>query len=655
VFHRGDDSRRSALLKRSLAALQAVVLLASVLVPGLIAGPASAATSATTITVAKVCVPSTDTGTFDLRLDTVTKLAAARCGSSFKVPVTPGTHTVGETAGTNTDLATYTSTFSTSCPGGSISLTAGQNKTCTITNTRKPTTITVSKVCVPSGDTGRFNLQIDTVTVLAGARCGSSRTVSVSPGPHTVGETAYPGTSLAGYVATYSGDCTADTHIVTAVSGQNVTCTITNTRQTGTLTVRKVCVPVDDPGKFNLRIDGVVRTTDATCGQSTGAITVPAGTHTFGETAGTGTSLANYVATYDCSTPTAPTIGGSLTSGSVSIAPQADVTCTITNKRKPTLTVYKECVGGLVGKWDLLVGTVQNPDLTNARDVGHLYCPDAGPVGPLALLGDTTYYLGEDADYPTDPTGYTATYDCNLQGAPTVGGILLPSNAVHLAWGDVRTCTVTNTKTVQTATLTVTKVCDPYADNPDTFQLTLAAGVSEPVNIGDGPVGCGTDASGTSVLVVDLAPGEYTVGETATGKTNLDSYAATYSGICDGSATFTLAADDNVTCTITNTKLARITVTKICDPWDGNTDTFQLRLDRPNQSSINLGEPVGCAEVGEWRTAYVPPATDYYVSETGGGNYTSSFSGDCSEADGAISLAAGDDKTCTITNTASGG
>jgi hypothetical protein len=48
-------------------------------------------------------------------------------------------------------------------------------------------------------------------------------------------------------------------------------------------------------------------------------------------------------------------------------------------------------------------------------------------------------------------------------------------------------------------------------------------------------------------------------------------------------------------------------------------------------------------------TSYTLDAGTYAVSENASSGYTSSFSGDC-DASGSVTLASGDDKTCTITN-----
>ena len=56
--------------------------------------------------------------------------------------------------------------------------------------------------CVPSTDTGHFNLQIDSATAGTGANAacgGTTGAVQVSIGAHSVGETAGTGTSLTSY------------------------------------------------------------------------------------------------------------------------------------------------------------------------------------------------------------------------------------------------------------------------------------------------------------------------------------------------------------------------------------------------------------------------------------------------------------------------
>jgi hypothetical protein len=197
--------------------------------------------------------------------------------------------------------------------------------------------LTVSKVTVPSVDPGRFNLTIDGVVHKAGAGNGSSTPeVTLAPGAHSVGESAAAGTSLGDYTATFGGDC-SPTGQVSLQVGERKTCEITNTRKPGPaadafLTVTKVLIPATDPGRFNLRIDGVARATNVGNGGSTGSVVVLQGTHVVDEV-GNGTNLSPYIRTFsgDCNA-----------SGSVALAAGDHKTCTITN-RKNTAPCLAAC------------------------------------------------------------------------------------------------------------------------------------------------------------------------------------------------------------------------------------------------------------------------------------------------------------------------
>ena len=102
-----------------------------------------------TIKVTKVLAPATDGGKFNLLVDGQVKAPNVGDGGTTGVQtVAAGTHTVGESAGTATDLANYDST--TSCvdkahaakpadTDGSVQVTAGDQWECVITNTRKTT------------------------------------------------------------------------------------------------------------------------------------------------------------------------------------------------------------------------------------------------------------------------------------------------------------------------------------------------------------------------------------------------------------------------------------------------------------------------------------------------------------------------------------
>jgi hypothetical protein len=119
--------------------------------------------------------------------------------------------------------------------------------------------------------------------------------------------------------------------------GEWVKCWVTNTRDTGTIKVTKKLVPATDGGKFNLLIDGQAKATNVGDGGTTGVQTVLPGTHTVGESAGTGTDLANYDSSTSC-VDKAHAAKPADTDGSLAVAKGDQWECVITNTRKSTPT-----------------------------------------------------------------------------------------------------------------------------------------------------------------------------------------------------------------------------------------------------------------------------------------------------------------------------
>ena len=132
--------------------------------------------------------------------------------------VTPGIHTVSE----DDPSPGYAVTIGGDCAAnGSITVAGGDVKTCIITNTFVPPTITVQKV-VDNSEGGSltpddFTLRLDGNPVARGVP------VQVLPGAHVVNEDT---ASL--YVPSIGGDC-AGNGSITVSGGQNAVCTITNT------------------------------------------------------------------------------------------------------------------------------------------------------------------------------------------------------------------------------------------------------------------------------------------------------------------------------------------------------------------------------------------------------------------------------------------
>jgi uncharacterized repeat protein (TIGR01451 family) len=108
---------------------------------------------------------------------------------------------------------------------------------------------------------------------------------------------------------------------------------------TGWLRVDKILRPADDPGRFNLEIDGVPAGTGRGVGNlgTTGDVAVPAGRHRVGEEGVQGTSLADFDTTIVCRDNRGRGAVRSSTSGPelvVDVAAGQEVVCTIENTRR---------------------------------------------------------------------------------------------------------------------------------------------------------------------------------------------------------------------------------------------------------------------------------------------------------------------------------
>jgi hypothetical protein len=403
------------------------------------------------------------------------------------------------------------------------------------------------------------------------------------------------------------------------VVGQVAAARVTST---ATLTISKVCVPVDDPGSFYLWIDKVVVKANALCGESSDPMVVKSGRHKVSETAGTApaTSLADYTRTFS---------GACAADGSVNLAPSSSTICIITNTRKPpqvfaTLTINKVCdpdPSPDSALFDLLVDGKK----MGADDVA---CTDGGnrSTGAFPILIGL-HKVSERSDQPTILAHYLVTY----------GGDCASDGTITLVADDIKTCTVTNTLK---PTIVLTKVCAPDP-HPGWFDLRIDGKKTKPFD----DVACtefGNRTSGT----VYLNPGGHTISETGDGGTVMSDYDVTYSGECDEFGAFSLVLGDAKACTVTNTLKPTLTISKVCDPvQDGGLFNLLIGLDI-------VGTDVACGgSAGPTKLS----VGGYTVSETAGtgtdlADYDSVISGDCA-SDGTITLVAGQIASCTITNT----
>ena len=208
-------------------------------------------------------------------------------------------------------------------------------------------TITVVKRVITSqdGDNGKFNLQIDGQTAGTGANVGdngTTGTVEVAPGTHTVGETAGDNTDLANYVSSYSDSCANSTVVV--LRDQKITCTITNTRR-GSVIVTKYNdfnrdgnydstsnneLGVPDPTLSGWQINlGEMSQTTGNYGTTTFS-NISSGSYSLDETMQTGWTQSNIT----CDNQEG-------TVNSVYLAPGATAHCYIGNYQSPVLNLTK--------------------------------------------------------------------------------------------------------------------------------------------------------------------------------------------------------------------------------------------------------------------------------------------------------------------------
>jgi hypothetical protein len=181
---------------------------------------ATALAPSTTLTVTNILRPAADPGRFNLLVDgTVLATNVGNGGTTGAQNVLPGTHSVSETGPAN-----YVTSFGGDCAAnGTVTLLAGDQKTCTITNLGQPL-LTVTKILRPASDPGRFNLQVDGVTRASNVGDGgTSGAQTTAPGTHIISETGTPGN----YTRIFGGDC-AGSGSVTLAAGDDKTCTITN-------------------------------------------------------------------------------------------------------------------------------------------------------------------------------------------------------------------------------------------------------------------------------------------------------------------------------------------------------------------------------------------------------------------------------------------
>jgi uncharacterized repeat protein (TIGR01451 family) len=651
--------------------------------------------------IVKACTPSTDPGTFDLLIDGSTSVGTPpvvvgdnkACGGSTGAQtlgagsnITPGAvHTFGEGDFTT---ANYTSSYAcvnrgtttsrgsgTSLGPNNITLQPNDDVVCTYTNVRKPE-VKLVKALNPTTDAGKFDLTLAGTTYdNAGAGFGNGGNTGfqiVAAGTVAMSEAAHTGTTLADYTSALACVNAANGAVtvspnnntsgsITVAAGDKITCTITNTRKPR-LKVVKATVPTTDAGKFDFTIGANSFNNSGAGygnGEGTAFQTLNIGNVNISEAAHTGTTLGDYTSALACSyAGGAPvTLGANTnTAGTVPLAAGDQITCTFTNTRGAVLKVVKSTLPTTdPGKFDFTIaGTTFNNSgagYGNAENTGF----KPVPTGSVSI--------SEAAHTGTTLSDYTSTLACVNAAAQSVtvnpnGGT---SGTLTTVEGDQITCTFTNTRKPE---VKLVKVLDPPGD-AGKFDLTLAGTTYDNAGVGFG--------NGGNTGFQKVAIGTVAMSEAAHAGTTLSDYTSalacvnaangdvTVSPNNNTSGSITVAAGDKITCTITNTRKPRLKVVKATVP---TTDAGKFDFTIGGTGFNNAGAGYGNGEGTAFQTLGIGNVAISEVGHTGTTltNYTSALA--CVNAanqavtvnpnggtSGTVALAAGDQITCTFTNT----
>lgn len=329
---------------------------------------------------------------------------------------------------------------------------------------------------------------------------------------------------------------------------------------------------------------------------------ISTGTHLVTETEATGWDLTN--------TSCVSSLGGSEDNTAIVLTDGEIVTCTFTNTKRGSITIVKNTIGG-----DSTFAFTGNVGVTSLTTVGN-----TGSQTITNLVPGNTYNIAE-----TEQAGWSQTNAVCDNGTP---------DAIVVAPGVTTTCTFTNT---QKGHLIVSKVTDP-ANDLTSFVVTAS---------GSGTItggGAGT-ISTAAPQNYEVTPGTYSVAETVP---------SGWSKTGDSCQNVTVAAGQNATCTITNTKLGHIVINKLAN---GGNATFGFAVNgittatpsitttgTPGTGSVTVDVLPGSYTVGE---TVLPTNWVFVGLDCGAGVVNTPTSA-------AFNVAAGATVTCNVENTKKG-
>jgi hypothetical protein len=343
--------------------------------------------------------------------------------------------------------------------------------------------------------------------------------------------------------------------------GEDVTCTFVNTRDTGTIEVRKEVISSSENGLFDLLVNGNVEAEDVADGGTTGAIALSTGTHSVSELAGTDTSLADYHTTYLCTRD-----GDEFTTGigtvvsDIAVATDEAVVCTFTNTRYAEIIIEKEAV-------TVDESSTQEFEFDASWTETNFSLGSGGQELSAGLLPNT-YTVSE----VNIPDGWDLTeIDCG-DAQTTIIGVLPNTVSVTISAGETVTCKFVNTQrgtiTVEKAIITADEAVDQ--DFEFTSETELLNGTIN--NNGGFSSGANSLVPGTYTINEEPVDGWELVGiscQSSTNENGLIHGLLEESPLDSSTASVELQPGEDVTCTFVNQELATVNITKFND-FNGN-------------------------------------------------------------------------------------
>jgi hypothetical protein len=451
-------------------------------------------------------------------------------GSTFPA----GTYTLSESSGpAGYSASNWSCVINNGSPvvGSSITLALGDVAICTITNDDiAPSLKLVKQVTNDNGGAKTPSDWTLTASGIGGFSDGGDSATFHNVNANT--SYALSESVVAGY-SSGSWSCNGGTLVsnnITLGLATNVTCTIVNNDQPGTLIVKKIVIN-DNGGtaatsSFSFSVNGATSTNFEADGQND--LIVNAGTYSVTEPVVNG-----YATAYDNCTNLVIPNGGT-------------ATCTIINDDiAPKLTIKKHVInnnGGVKVASDFTMNVVANNPSSSTFP--------GSEAGTQITLNAGAYEVGESLI-----SGYTMSTSTNCTGS--------------IAIGEEKTCTVTNDD--EPAHLIVIK----HVDNGNTGATTTASAFTIHINGTAGSANfAGSENPGISTV---LNAGNYEVSEDV-----MTGYVMTTSTDCVGSIT----NGETKTCTITNAAVApKLTLVKTVVNDNGGlatTSSFQVKIDNNN-------------------------------------------------------------------------